>query len=179
MGYGPNKPYVPPLESPETIFGVMERHDLLYESGTGWNWWFFFVSMPFMMWLNAVGNDDADDLYWYNNAIAEGAHAYPHGIHKYYDVFSLRGYTRYIIDYITVYVIKLTSLVTIIPVDIINAWFNTDNSNWSTPFLIFGVRFLISPLLIPISDLWLAYLQIEVERGFYFDFQHNPWLKFL
>ena len=169
MGYGPEKPFVPPLENPQTIFGVMERHDLLYESGAAWNWWFFLFSLPFMMWLNGVGTGDSDDLYWYNNAMAEGAHAYPHGIHKYYDIFSLRGYIRYLIDYITVYIIELTGRITVIPVDVIHAWFTRDNSNWQVPFLIFGIERLLNPLSFPITNILLEYLQIEVERGFYFD----------
>ena len=72
LGYGVDKPYIPPLENPQTIFAVMERHDILYETGTAWNWWFFLFSLPFMMWLDGHANGDADDLYWYNNAMAEG-----------------------------------------------------------------------------------------------------------
>lgn len=126
-----------------------------------------------MMWLNGVGTGDSDDLYWYNNAIAEGAHAYPHGIHKYYDIFSLRGYIRYLIDYITVYIIELTGRITVIPVDVIHAWFTRDNSNWKVPFMIFGIERLLNPLSFPITNILLEYLQIEVERGFYFDQQYG------
>ena len=170
MGYGPDKPYVPPLENPQTIFGVIERHELLYDTGASWNWWFFLFSLPFMMWLKGVGNGDSDDLYWYNNSIAEGAHSYPHGIHKYYDIFSLRGYIRYIIDYITVYIIELTGRVTIIPVDIIHAWFTKDNENWKLPFLVHGIQMLRNPLSVPITSILFEYIQIEVERGFYYDY---------
>ena len=128
-----------------------------------------------MMYLNGVGNGDSDDLYWYNNAIAEGAHAYPHGIHKYYDVFSFRGYVRYLIDYWTVYVIEMVGRITIIPVDIIHSWFTRDNSNWSTPFLIWGIEWLFiwpinNPFLFPIIDQIFALMQIEVERGFKYDY---------
>merc|ERR1711935_739083 len=35
----------------------------------------------------------------YNNAEAEGSQVYPHGIHKYYDVYSFSGYVNYFIDY--------------------------------------------------------------------------------
>ena len=170
IGYGPEKPYVPPLENPQTLFGVIERHDLLYDTGSSWNWWFFLFSLPFMMWVNGVGNGDSDDLYWYNNAMAEGAQSYPHGIHKYYDIFSLKGYLRYLIDYITVYIIEVTGRVTIIPVDIIHAWFNKDNENWKMPLLVYGIHRLGNPFIFPITKILFAYIQIEVERGFYFDY---------
>ena len=42
-----------------------------------------------MTFMNGIGNGDSDDWYWYNNELAEGAHTYPHGIHKYYDIFSI------------------------------------------------------------------------------------------
>ena len=143
----------------------------MYDTGTSWNWWFFLFSLPFMMWLNGVGNGDSDDLYWYNNAMAEGAQSYPYGIHKYYDIFSLRGYLRYLIDYITVYIIEVTGRLTIIPVDLIHAWFNKDNSNWQMIFLIHGLHQLANPFLFPIRNIIFAFIQIEVERGFYYDYK--------
>ena len=72
-GYGPDKVYIPPLQNPQTVFGIIERHDLLYEMGNAWNWYYFLFSLPFMAFMNGVGNDDSDDWYWYNNAMAEGA----------------------------------------------------------------------------------------------------------
>ena len=110
-----------------------------------------------MMWVDGIGNGDSDDFYWYNNEIAEGAHSYPHGIHKYYDIFSFRGYLRYLVDYWTVYIIEVTGRFTIIPIDFIHAWFNKDTTNWATPFLIHGIRSLWifgvnNPFIFPIIN---------------------------
>lgn len=30
-GYGPANPYIPPLQNPTSLFGVVERHNLLVE----------------------------------------------------------------------------------------------------------------------------------------------------
>ena len=70
-GYGPSNPFRPPLESPETIFGIVERHNLLIEQGFVWNI-LWMISKPFMTFVKSVGNGDAWDLYWYNNDEAEG-----------------------------------------------------------------------------------------------------------
>ena len=72
-GYGPDKPFIPPLQNPQTVYAVIERHELLYETGNAWNWYYFLFSVPFMAFLNGVGNGDSSDWYWYNNAEAEGA----------------------------------------------------------------------------------------------------------
>ena len=53
--------------------GYLERHYELIETGFVWNGGLFFFSLPFMIWWNGVGNGDAYDEYWYNNAEAEGA----------------------------------------------------------------------------------------------------------
>ena len=44
-GYGPNKPYVPPLENPTTIYGLQERHDILLSTGS-----IFAISNPLIFW---------------------------------------------------------------------------------------------------------------------------------
>ena len=41
----------------------------------------------------------AEDYSWYNNDRAEGSQTYPMGIHKYYDMHSIRGYANYWIVY--------------------------------------------------------------------------------
>ena len=55
------------------MYAVIERHELLYETGNASNWYYFLFSVPFMTFLRGVGNGDSDDWYWYNNAEAEGA----------------------------------------------------------------------------------------------------------
>ena len=74
-GYGPKKPYVPPLQNPTTIYGLQERHDLLIESGTIWalSSPFLFFGQPFLIFWNGMGNGDTQDRFWYNNAMCEGA----------------------------------------------------------------------------------------------------------
>ena len=43
--------------------------------------------------------------------MAEGAQTYPHGIHEYYDMFSMQGYYTYFIDYYIAYVLNILSTV--------------------------------------------------------------------
>ena len=60
-GYGPEKPYIPPLQNPSTIYGLQERHDLLLETGSVWslNNFFFITSLPFMIFLEGLGKGDS------------------------------------------------------------------------------------------------------------------------
>ena len=60
-GYGPDKPYIPPLQNPSTIYGLQERHDLLLETGDVWaiNNYFFVTSLPFMIFIAGLGKSDS------------------------------------------------------------------------------------------------------------------------
>lgn len=73
-GYGPDRPFVPPLQNPSTIYGLQERHDLLMDSGSVWALQdFLFVwALPFMIFIEGLGKGDTQDRYWYNNSYAEG-----------------------------------------------------------------------------------------------------------
>ena len=71
-GYGPDRPYIPPLRNPTTLVGFLERHEEFIRTGFEWNGGLFFFSLPFMIMWYGVGNGDSFDLYWYNNADAEG-----------------------------------------------------------------------------------------------------------
>ena len=73
-GYGPDRPYVPPLQNPSTIYGLQERHDLLMASGSVWALkdFLFVWALPFMIFIEGLGKGDTQDRYWYNNAYAEG-----------------------------------------------------------------------------------------------------------
>ena len=62
-----------------------------------------------MTFWTGLGYGDTHDRFWYNNAEAEGVQTYPHGIHKYYDMFSMEGYYTYFIDYYIAYVINILS----------------------------------------------------------------------
>ena len=73
-GYGPERPYIPPLQNPSTIYGLQERHDLLIQTGSIWSIsnLMFITSLPFMIFLQGYGKGDSQDRFWYNNAYAEG-----------------------------------------------------------------------------------------------------------
>ena len=43
---------------------------------------------------------------------------YPYGIHKYYDLYSVEGYTAYFIDYFLAWVFQYWTVVTILPLDL-------------------------------------------------------------
>ena len=60
-GYGPDKPYIPPLQNPSTIYGLQERHDLLIETGSVWsiNNFMFITSLPFMIFMEGLGKGDS------------------------------------------------------------------------------------------------------------------------
>ena len=104
MGYGPGRPYVPPLENPQTLLGIHERHELLMEAGKK------FEFNPFLNYGNLLRylikeiglTFIVPEKTWYDyyNPEAHGNHVYPSGIHKYYDMYSLDGYWRFANDYL-------------------------------------------------------------------------------
>lgn len=59
-GYGPTRPYVPPLQNPTTIYGLQERHDLLLSTGHLWaiNNPFIFFGLPFLIFWKGFGIGD-------------------------------------------------------------------------------------------------------------------------
>ena len=110
-GYGPGKPFIPPLQHPQTLLGIMERHDLLLQS-------FWTEYNPFLNWnkinsyvLKQLGFTFAvpeDTWFDYKRAEAYGNHVYPTGIHKYYDLYSLDGYWAYLSDWLLTLVMKVS-----------------------------------------------------------------------
>ena len=68
---------MPPLQNPQTLAAIEERHTLLIQTGDWWNGSLWFFMLPFMIFLNGVGSGDSLDMYWYNNAYAEGEQTYP------------------------------------------------------------------------------------------------------
>ena len=50
---------------------------MLLQTGNAWNGSLWFIMLPFMIFLNGIGSGDAWDMYWYNNAFAEGEQTYP------------------------------------------------------------------------------------------------------
>lgn len=49
--------------------------------------------------IQGLGNGDIYDLFWYNNAGAAGAQLYPHGMSKYFDLYSWPGWFYYLFAY--------------------------------------------------------------------------------
>ena len=160
-GYGPDRPYIPPLQNPSTIYGLQERHNLLLETGDVWaiNRFFFFTSLPFMIFLGGLGKMDSQDRFWYNNAYAEGFQTYPTGIHKYYDMFSLSGYYTYYIDYYIARFLEMWGLFTYgVPLDVL--WGIKNGTSFENIWY-----YLLLPRIY-FKHLWLPIIGLEVEKGF-------------
>ena len=92
LGYGPADRYVPPLYKPKTILTELDRMFLTLGS------------LPFAQFftkafLTGFASGDVADGYWYNNAESSGSQAYPHGLSKFYDVYSWDGIWKYIGDW--------------------------------------------------------------------------------
>ena len=103
-GYGPGRPYVPPLENPETVLAILERHELIMLAGKEWrynplsNLWTVFRYLLKEAGLVFVVPERT--WYDYQNPTAYGNQVYPSKIHKYYDMYSLDGYWRFFNDYL-------------------------------------------------------------------------------
>lgn len=92
LGYGPADRFVPPLYKPTTMLSELDRMFLVLGS------------LPFMQFftksfLTGFASGDVADGYWYNNAESSGSQAYPHGLSKFYDIYSWDGIWKYIGDW--------------------------------------------------------------------------------
>ena len=176
-GYGPGRPYVPPLENPQTLLAIHERHELLMETGKQPEFSpFLNLSMVWRYFIKEIGfTFFVPERTWYDyyNATAYGNHVYPSGIHKYYDMYSLDGYWRFFNDY-------LLALLILEPIQLffwflyplnqipIEVWY------WM-PTLGIGNFEQIIYILATKYIYWWAYpvlsrvLAIPTERGFYYE----------
>ena len=89
VGYGVPNPYRPPLQIPQTAITALDKLHVLLNS-IMYSWMYL---GPFLM---GIGTGDSRDFYWYNNNEAIGNQLYPTGLHKYYDMFSARGWMVYL-----------------------------------------------------------------------------------
>ena len=116
-----------------------------------------------IMW-KGLGNGDSFDLYWYNNADAEGFQTYPKGVHKYYDVFSWEGYKAYFYDFCLAWIFQYWTIVTVLPLDvwvaIINGNVEKDYIKLIDLYVIYNYFSLFRHYLFPILN-W------PLERGFF------------
>lgn len=99
-----------------------------------------------MTFLQGIGNWDSLDLYWYNNKEAEGVQNYPQGIHKYYDVYSFKGYLKFLMDYVLVILFQSWTVITVLPIDIWFGIYTKDTQNWPHA-MAYIVLSLVSPFL--------------------------------
>ena len=70
IGYGKDKPWIPPLQTPTTLIGYIDRRELLLET---WGPLVYFMKKTMWELLENVGKGDVWDLYWYNNPEAVGS----------------------------------------------------------------------------------------------------------
>ena len=113
-------------------------------------------------------------MYWYNNALAEGSQAYPRGLHKYYDMFSFRGWAMYWADWRLAKIEKFLQDVSVLwntfsiflmnqPIDVLLQFFYKDTSNTNV-FLFILYLELIDPF--GITEIVFNNCKIPLERGF-------------
>ena len=113
LGFGKPKPFLPPLNMPQWMLSVIDRHLLIT------------FSVPLVVsieGLNAmiVGlyNGDSWDGFWYNNPAAAGSQIYPTSVSKYYDLYSSSGFITYVSAWIWVWTCNLLAPFTFfIPLD--------------------------------------------------------------
>ena len=96
IGYGPDTKFEPPLKNPLRLMTYFDRNnELLWSFGP-----LFQLDALFGILLYGYGNGDPQDLYYYNNKKAAGLQVYPTGVHLYYDLYSLKGFEQYTLDWL-------------------------------------------------------------------------------
>lgn len=89
-GYGPNRIWIPPIQTPDSIIEIFDRFQLTVLHG-----YFQPITEAYLEWASNFGTGDSWDGYWYNNAKASGDQLYPTGLNKYFDLHSLDGLGQY------------------------------------------------------------------------------------
>ena len=127
LGYGSSNPYQPPLSFPTWLLSIFDRHVLLTLSFP-----LLTFSQATYAFLIGLTNGDSYDGFFYNNSAAAGTQLYPHGLSKYYDLYSVRGFYNYLGDWIWIWVTNILSPFTFfIPFDLWQAWINGYSwDNW-------------------------------------------------
>ena len=116
LGYGEGNPWIPPLEEPVTLLGLIDRHVMVTE--TGGPFAYFFMHTFWIMLFNTY-NGDFLDGYWYNNAETVGQQLYPQGIYKYYDMSSWAGLAKFTSSWLWIKLTNILAPLTLfIPLDI-------------------------------------------------------------
>lgn len=157
-GYGPSRPWEPPIKTPETIIAIFDR----YELTETWQALPFIVA--FTSWLDNFGSGDSWDGYWYNNAKASGDQLYPKGLSKYFDVHSTSGLFEYMFYWIWVTIELAVSPMTLsVPVDVWLALFNGASTEGLWKIFLFYMPFSIVSLGTP--TLIAKFFGVKMEDG--------------
>jgi len=109
VGYGVDNPFIPPITKPVTVMDWIDRYFLVMGHSAVFLWEFW------LAWMINWDDGDKADTYIYNNAHAAGSQLYPHGIHKYYDMYSDEGFGKYFEDLVLFYIMYSVSSFTILP----------------------------------------------------------------
>lgn len=116
IGYGKSNPFIAPLAKPQTLIGLLDRRQNIWNTGGPF---VYFLMHTFWEWMNALGTGDLYDGYWYNNSEAIGYQLYPKGIHKYFDMFSMDGLWYFTFEWLIVMLLDLLMPFTLfIPIDV-------------------------------------------------------------
>ena len=159
-GYGVNNPYVPPISSPKSLLGVIDKYTLTSTVGL------FAMFTSINAWWENVGTGDVWDGFWYNNAEAAGTQIYPTGLGKYYDIYSVQGLINYLFSYIWVYIqmFFLNWFTLFVPIDVWSGWLGgkTTASMWM--WFVFYNPLNIGFLFFP-NTLIAKYFGVSMEDG--------------
>lgn len=113
VGFGVNKPWIPPIANPESLLTIYDRFVLTSETmGNP-----LFITLD--TWIKGYGPGDSWDGYFYNNAKASGSQLYPTGLSKYFDLYSIDGLISYTFHWIWDYIQHLALAYTLfVPIDV-------------------------------------------------------------
>ena len=100
LGYSTLNPYVPPDRFPKSVTSLNYRDRLLLESNPFQPEIFTPMAICTVNWL-FLGLDWTHHCY--NNYLAVGTQMYPAGIYRYYDLFQLDQWWRFIGDWLFVW----------------------------------------------------------------------------
>lgn len=96
-GYGVAKPWIPPIQNPESLIAIYDR-------------WMLTAQLEYhpilvALWSSLIhlASGDTWDGYWYNNWAAAGSQVYPTGLAKYYDLYSWGGLIGYTFEWLWVW----------------------------------------------------------------------------
>ena len=116
-GYGPDNKWRPPITTTTNFQTAMWKSSYTLLDPINFDLYFYgFYELAlsqlvkFQQWYRG----DSQDGAWYNNAFAQGAQIYPHGIHYFYDMYSDDGLQKYYDDLLSGLQWKFLSIFTLL-----------------------------------------------------------------